>query len=605
MTVEQLQWCVGALPESAPTRKGELVALLARVLGDEARIRVLFSQLTSVQQRVLAEIAHSQSGRYDAEVIEAKYPGSKAPKNPRMFGYSLYGFGSQKKEQATPFDLFFFYNYDVGPYIPPDLAERLRAIVPAPPPTELKTQASPPILHAARKGHSTPPEVLASEAERAIFHDIGATLYLAQQGKISVSPATSLPTLPALRLLRQQLLVGDYFADDYERAEEAIRPLALVVLVQAARWAAPAPGGNKLELTRAGQALIGAQLGPQQIREAWERWLKSDLLDELSRVRSIKGQQAKGTRLTKPATRRIQLAEVLHRCPTDRWVKMDELLRYMRAERLLPAIERGTPALSVGSYTYYEDSWSYSSAKYWDVVIGSYLRATLWEYAATLGIIEIAYTRPEETPHDFGHLYGLDGDVLSRYDGLLAIRLTSLGAYALGLTDEYTPPPVVVVSEAPILKVLPNLDVVITDAERALPNDRVFLERIAEEQSQNVYRLSRDQLLEAASGGLDLRQVREFLVAKSGQAEAEFPQIVRVFFEDLEKRLNALREAGRMVVIEGDDNYLLTELSNNPALRALAQLGSIGGRTVLLVPEEQETAARRQLKKLGYIPRKG
>jgi hypothetical protein len=54
----------------------------------------------------------------------------------------------------------------------------------------------------------------------------------------------------------------------------------------------------------------------------------------------------------------------------------------------------------------------------------------------------------------------------------------------------------------------------------------------------------------------------------------------------------------------GADPYLLTELSNNPALRALAQLGSIGGRTVLLVPEEQ-AAARRQLKKLGYIPRKG
>jgi hypothetical protein len=89
------------------------------------------------------------------------------------------------------------------------------------------------------------------------------------------------------------------------------------------------------------------------------------------------------------------------------------------------------------------------------------------------------------------------------------------------------------------------------------------------------------------------------------RAAGEHPKDLRVFFEDLEKRLNALREAGRMVVIEGDDPYLLTELSNNPALRALAQLGSIGGRTVLLVPEEQETAARRQLKKLGYIPRKG
>src|SRR5262245_57051730 len=231
MTVDQLQWYAGALPEHTPTRKGELIALLAGTLGDTTRIRLLLSQLTPVQQQVLAEAAHSPTGRYDAEMIEAKYPGSKTPKNPRTFGYGFYGYGSQKKEYATPFELFFFYNYDVGLYLPPDLAERLRALVPAPPPAELKTRAKPPTIGAAKKGRAAPPEVLVSESERNIFHDIGATLYLAQQSKISVSPATSLPTLPALRLLRQQLLVGDYFADDYERAEEAIRTLALVVLI--------------------------------------------------------------------------------------------------------------------------------------------------------------------------------------------------------------------------------------------------------------------------------------------------------------------------------------------------------------------------------------
>ena len=79
---------------------------------------------------------------------------------------------------------------------------------------------------------------------------------------------------------------------------------------------------------------------------------------------------------------------------------------------------------------------------------------------------------------------------------------------------------------------------------------------------------------------------------------------MRVFFEDLEKRLNALREIGAMLVLEGGDPYLLTELSNNPALRAQVQLGAIGDRPVLLIPEEHEAAVRRQLKKLGYIPRK-
>jgi hypothetical protein len=156
-----------------------------------------------------------------------------------------------------------------------------------------------------------------------------------------------------------------------------------------------------------------------------------------------------------------------------------------------------------------------------------------------------------------------------------------------------------------VLKVLPNLDIVITDAAAVLPNDRALLERIATGQSQDVYRLSRDQLLEAAGSGLDLAQVQAFLAAKSGQPAEAFPQIVRVFFEDLEKRLGALRETGRTIVIEGDDPYLLTELANSAGLRSLVRLATIGERSVLLVPEDQEAAVRRAFKKLGYIPRKG
>jgi hypothetical protein len=451
------------------------------------------------------------------------------------------------------------------------------------------------------------PELMISEAERAVFHDLSATLYLIQQGKATVGPATRLPTLPTLRLLRPSLLLGEYFDDNgYERAEDAIRPLALLVLVQAAKWAQPTAAGNKLELTKAGQALLGAPLGAQHVRDAYTRWLKSDLLDELSRIRNIKGQQAKGIRLTKPAERRTQLDATLHAFPPDRWVTMDELLRYMRATNTLPAIERGgATALGVGAYnTYYDDDLGYSSAKYWDVITGSYLRAALLEYVATLGLIEIAYTSAETTPHDFGSLYYLDGEPLSRYDGLLAMRLTNLGAYVLGMTNDYSAPALVDESGAPVLKVLPNLDLVITDAAQVAPNERAFLERIAVPQSQDVYRLSRELLLEAANSGLDLPQIKLFLSAKSGQAEAEFPQIVRVFFEDLEKRLGSLRELGAMLVLESDDPYLLTELANNPALRAQTQLGSIGDRTVLLIPEQYDAAVRKQLKKLGYIPRK-
>ncbi len=607
LNLDDLKWYLGVLPGAIPTRKPELVAALKRALTDKATLQALWAKLTHVQQQVVAEVAHHLGGRYDAGLIEAKYPGSPLPKNARGYSASFYVIGG-KKEPPTPFDLFFFQSYEIGRYIPTDLAKLVRELAPAPPAPQLESQIEPPAIPMQKKYSGELPELMVSQAERTTFHDLGATLYLIQQGKAAVSPATRLPALPTLRLLRQSLLLGDYFAyEDYERAEDAVRPLALIVLVQAAKWAQPTAAGNKLELTKAGQALLGAPLGALHVRDAYARWLKSDLLDELARVKNIKGQQAKGTRLTKPAERRAQLDAVVHALPLERWVTMDELLRYMRATNTLPAIERGgAAALGVGSYsTYYGDDTGFSAAKYWDVITGSYLRATLLEYVATLGLIEIAYTWPEDTPHDFGSLYYLDGEPLSRYDGLLAMRLTNLGAYVLGLTDDYTAPALVSESGAPVLKVLPNLDLVITNAERIAPNERSFIERIAAPQSQDVYRLNREQLLEAANSGLDLPQIKQFLAAKSGQAEAEFPQIVRVFFEDLEKRLGALREVGMMLVLAGDDQYLLTELSNNPALRAQVQLGTLGDRTVLLIPDQHEAAVRKHLKKLGYIPRKG
>ena len=334
------------------------MAALKQALTDPATLQALWAKLTPVQQQVVAEVVHHLGGQYNTGLIEAKYPGSPLPKSARGYSASFYVIGG-KKEPATPFDLFFFYNYDLGRYIPSDLAKRLRELAPAPPPAQLKSHAKPPAIRMQKKYAGELPELMVSEAERAVFHDLSATLYLIQQGKVTVGPATRLPTLPTLRLLRQSLLLGDYFDDDgYERAEDAIRPLALIVLVQAAKWAQPTAAGNKLELTKAGQALLGVPLGAQHVRDAYSRWLKSDLLDELSRIRNIKGQQAKGMRLTKPAERRAQLAGALRAFPLDRWVDDGRAAalhaRHEYACRRSSAAVR--TALGVGAYsTYYGD----------------------------------------------------------------------------------------------------------------------------------------------------------------------------------------------------------------------------------------------------------
>ncbi len=599
-TVEGLKWYAALLPVGKlPTRKADLADALLGLLADPGQLRRLWESLTTGQRQVIGDAIHRDEGRYDQEVLQARYPAVPPPAAPPSYP-------GDRQARARAFDLFFGRLHGVGTYIPSDLVPRLRALAPVPPPPHLASRDDPPVELAAGKRRSGgAAQVTVTENERAALHDLTAALHLIREGKASIGATTRLPTLGTVRQLRQRLLFGDYLADDYERAEEAIRPLALLMLVQAARWATPgADKGGKLGLTKNGLAVVGAGVQAQHIRQAWEAWLKSGLLDELSRIRAIKGQGAKGIRLTKPADRRAGIAAVLAAAPPGRWVAPDEFLRYMRAERQAPAIERGDYSrLYLGTSSEY-GSLEYMGGRYRDVVVGSYLRAVLWEYAGTLGLIELAYTAPGEGPRDLSQAYGLDDEpCLSRYDGLLGFSLTALGAYALGLATDYTPPAPAVADQRPVLTILPNLDVVVTDAQRITPNDRAFLERLGTAPSQDVYHLGREALLEVIESGLTVQQIRDFLAQKSGRPEAAFPQPVRVFFDDLERRLAALREADRVVVLDGPDPYLLTELAHDATLRAGVQLATIAGRTVLLVPLAQEAAVRRQLRRLGYLPR--
>lgn len=615
LTVDNLKWYAALLPTVPPMRKADITAMMVDALTGVDQVRRLWEMLTPRQQEVVAAALYDNNGVYDLDVVDARFPGVSPPAQP---DYSSYFYGSGKKRHATAFDLFFATRSDFGRYIAPEVATVLRSFVPPPAPSTMRSLDEVPTVLADPRYPDEVVEVMVADTERAVFHDLAATLALVQAGKVSVSSATRLPTLASVRLLRQRLLLGDYFAgEEYERAEDAIRPLALVMLVQAAKWAAPASSaGSKLELTRAGQAVLAGSsspggsnsLRPEHVREAWERWLKTDLLDELSRVRAIRGQQSRETRLTKPAERREKLARILRDSPVERWVEFDEFLRYMRAESQLPDIERNIPSnLYIGSD--FEFGWlGYDNVKYWDLAVGTYLRATLWEYAATLGIVDIAYTRPEESPHDFDFevydLGDLGEEYVSRYDGLLALRLTGLGAYVLGLSASYTPPALAAPEGPPLLRVLPNLDLVVTAIRRMMPNERAFLERIAMPQSDVVYHLSREKLLDAAQQGLTVEEILRIIATMSGLSETEFPQTVRVLFSDLQRKLGALTEGERMLVLESGDDLVLIELAHSRQLAGLVHLGKVGERTVLLVPESSEAPVRKHLKKLGYVPGK-
>lgn len=85
-------------------------------------------------------------------------------------------------------------------------------------------------------------------------------------------------------------------------------------------------------------------------------------------------------------------------------------------------------------------SLGYDGSSGWNILQERYISAVLFEYAATLGMVDVAYSDPAGARNDYGDMWGTDDlDFLSRYDGLSSFRLTPLGAYVLGLDAAYEP----------------------------------------------------------------------------------------------------------------------------------------------------------------------
>jgi hypothetical protein len=478
--------------------------------------------------------------------------------------------------------------------IPDDLLARLEPLVQAPPEASIESLEELPDTverqvkrydYEARKRESST-EVVAlavCDRERAASDELAAVLRLVDSGKVAVSDRTRRPTSAAVRAVTAVLGEGDFYGDE---EIGPIRAFAWPLLVQAAGLADRA--GARLRLTAAGRRALAEPAAA--LRHAWERWLDTRLLDELGRIDAIKGQTGKGKRgLTALAGRRGAIAGALADCPVGRWVAVDELFRYMRASGCDFEVTRDAWSLYLCEPQY--GSLGYDGYGGWEILQARYALCVLFEYAATLGVIDVAYVSPVEAREDFRGLWGADGlEFLSRYDGLSHVRLTSLGAYCLGIADSYQPPPIEV---RPVLNVLATHEIVVTDESLAAA-DRIVLERYAERTSERVWRLTAERLLAALEAGGSLAELSEFLSARSATA---LPEPVVQLLADLQQRAGRLEDGGAARLIACGDPALAALVANHARTRRLCLLA---GERHIVVPSASERAFRRALRELGY-----
>jgi hypothetical protein len=137
------------------------------------------------------------------------------------------------------------------------------------------------------------------------------------------------------------------------------------------------------------------------IRGAWQRWLTHGVIDEFSRIEEIKGQRIKNV-LSAAKPRRQIVATALANCPADEWISVDSLFTTMRQKSLSPTIARNDRAL----WKLYLVDPQYGSLGYlgylgyheWEILEGRYTLAVLFEYAGTLGLIDLDYANPPSSP---------------------------------------------------------------------------------------------------------------------------------------------------------------------------------------------------------------
>lgn len=561
-------------------RKGELIEWLSRKI--RKSLPDVVRHCSENEKLALAEAAFG-AGILEPQVFWGKY--GKVCPTPK----SYYGYG----ETPSPFDLLVALDSVGTLYIDNAVADQLRYFLPEPEKATIEVvEGNIPQMHGGRPVHQ-------HCGEPIVFHELRRVLGLAQAGKLPLTAKRSTPTDACVRRLGEALMLPDLDLEEpgAERDEwytEAgpVRAYAWGVVVQLCGWCKAA--GSKLELTRKGRAMLAGG-GAEALKEGVERLLGDDEFDELNRINHIRGQNGKGKRaLSKPSLRRQSIAVAMRGWPTDRWITFDDAFRFICASGNTFSVLRGDPwDLYFCEKQYGSLGYDYGDQNDYDGLARQYLRAFLVETMATLGLVDIAYVYPHELWPEFEGRWGTDGLAFcGRYDGLRHVRLTPLGAYCLGFADAYE---MAVKEPAGLVKILPNLELVLVNDASCSPADTARLELFASPKTERVWRIDQQRILAHIESGGSMDEIRKEMESLQ---KGDLPQNLVTWLDELERKAMALKGGTQCILIEVADEATAALIAHDS--KASKYCLPAGNRH-LAVPAKNERAFRSAIKKLGYV----
>lgn len=427
--------------------------------------------------------------------------------------------------------------------------------------------------------------------ETTIFNELKNVLRLVHQEKISVSEKTRKPPAAAVKAITKALVAPDFHLEDpyatsnpYSEPAGPVRAYAWGILVQSCGWGTYSNG--KLKLSSSGKKVMNGDF-KEFISGVWS-YLKSSKFDELRRVKTIRGQSGKGKRgLSDTKHRKPELLAAIQKWPVNEWLSFEEVCRFQLASK--------------NSFTVSGDLWNlyFSEKSYGNLAYDGgggelekvYTRVFLFEYMATLGLIDVAYVYPHYLWPEFNGWWGSDEHAFcSRYDGLLYVRLNPLGAYCFKISDSYNPPEPV---KHKFFLIQANLDIVVTSPPGAV--ELHYLEMIARQISEKVWKTDKETILTSIEKGISLKELRDFAAAYS---QNKLPETLVLFLNDIEKKINSIESLSDAVVVKCRDSVTAATLANDSSLMKYCTLS---GESSIVYKKKNEKAFTTQLKKKGYI----
>ncbi len=566
-TVDDIKTRLKAFPSANRIgKKADLSKELLSQIKTRTNFQRIYAELSELEQWMLQEAVHSDDGRinYDAFIgkyearplaVETEYTGWREDKKSLLLSPYFY-----------PSERYAEYNY----FIPDDIKAWLRERVPKPHKFELR--------YVEQVEESTDCIQLTSERVEQELH---AVMQFLKQGKLKVSEKTGLPSKALLNAISKQL---HEFHLKGSSEEMTIKAFGWVQILRAAPWVS-----EKAGLLSINSKKFNPQLPIEDtLKTLFQSWLKSKF-DEFNRITEIKGQKGKGARyFTALPERRDGYIKSLKQLQMNQWLAYNEFDRFMIAEDASIGVHREP------LYLYIHDA-NYGRIKNERFLNCLYGRCILMEYLAILGMIDVAYTLPENIEHLYGVYFDYldhywDVDSICQYDGLKYIRLTELGAYILGLTNKVTKKQN---KEKTPFNFLPKYCLQFTQPLQT--SETLFLSTYADELKDNTFQLSIEKLVAYVETGNDLNALITFLEERDTQDF--FPIDAEALFTKIDKHKKAVKKEGEVILLTCETEEIAKNIAGAPKLNKWCQRH---GEKQLVIPKNKENQFRELINAMTY-----